>query len=676
MKRGILFLVICGLMTTGAVAQKRTALIRKASVSPVIDGQVDAVWAEADPENPIDRAQEGEIPTLGEPGETTWQALWDWEGIYILLRVTDDDFYPNYEAGTGLNRWDYDSPELYFDVNSDLEDGLGPSTGGSGHYQFAPSFDQTKIDGTVTTDANGFSYAFLVDDPNYTAEYFIPLSALLDADGYDINLEGEVGFDISVHDRDLGDDSLRVAVWCNTGAVGDSWSNMDDCGIITFDEASISAYVEEINLTGGEITENNGKLQIQAEVLPESASNKNLLWTIDSENSTGKAKIDQNGVVTAAVDGEVTVTAAAVDGSYTEASTSVIITNQIVTMKDLNEIRNPYFDQVEGNLMPTGWTFWGGPDGAPTPYVADGIFILTPAELEDPQVGYYQVNQQELNAEQDIDYIYRFVAWADENRTIMTNFEDPGNSWQRYGYSEDDRTSWGGTESDWTFEITPEPTRYEFIVSFLSELMNENTIQKVSFQVGNSPVVVYLDSLELARVKDFDMIVEYTPVAAITVSGAEGATSVTLDATLQMSAEVLPAEADYLSVKWSVENGSGTASIDENGLLTPESVGKVTVIASAVDDSGVQGELEVSIGWAAGISQSDINRIKVYPNPAVNELNIILDRENSSVSIYNSAGMKLDEVEVRGTEYRLDIGGYAPGIYYIRTGSGAVKFVK
>ena len=280
------------------------------------------------------------------------------------------------------------------------------------------------------------------------------------------------------------------------------------------------------------------------------------------------------------------MTAAAVDGSYTEASTSVIITNQIVTMKDLNEIRNPYFDQVEGNLMPTGWTFWGGPDGAPTPYVADGIFILTPAELEDPQVGYYQVNQQELNAEQDIDYIYRFVAWADENRTIMTNFEDPGNSWQRYGYSEDDRTSWGGTESDWTFEITPEPTRYEFIVSFLSELMNENTIQKVSFQVGNSPVVVYLDSLELARVKDFDMIVEYTPVAAITVSGAEGATSVTLDATLQMSAEVLPAEADYLSVKWSVENGSGTASIDENGLLTPESVGKVTVIAPATEQSG------------------------------------------------------------------------------------------
>jgi hypothetical protein len=673
MKRIILFVVACGLIFTGAVAQKRTALIRKASVSPVIDGQVDDVWAEADPENNIDRAQEGEFPTLGESGETTWQGLWDWDGIYILLRVTDDDFYPNYEAGAGLNRWDYDSPEIYFDVNSDLEDGYGPMAG-RGHYQFAPSFDPSRIDGTAYTETNGFKHAFLVDDPNYRAEYFFPLSILLDSLGNGIDLEAEVGFDISLHDRDLGDDSLRVAVWCNTGTIGDSWSNMDDCGIITFDETSVSDYVEEINLTGGEITENNGKLQIQAEVLPENASNKSLQWTI--ENTTGKATIDQDGVVRAKIDGEVTVTATATDGSWTEGTTSVIITNQIVTMKDLNEIRNPYFDQVEGSGLPTGWTFWGGPNNDPAPFVDDGTFVLTPAESENPAVGNYQIRQSNLTAEKDVDYIYRFVAWADETRSIMTNFEDPGNSWQRYGYSEDDRTSWGGNESDWTFEITTEPTWYIFEVKFLSDLMNENTIQSVSFQLGVSPVVVYLDSVELASVDDFNRIMEYTPVEFITVSGADGATEVTLDATLQMSAEVLPAEADYPSVKWSVKNGTGTASIDANGLLSPESAGKVTVIASAVDDSDVSGDLEVTISWAAGISPAVTNRLKVYPNPAADELNVVLTRENSTVSIYNSVGTKLEEVQVRGTEHRFDIGGYPPGIYYIRSGNAVMKFVK
>jgi hypothetical protein len=49
MKREILFVVTCGLIITGTLAQKPTAVIRKASVTPVIDGQVDEVWAEADP---------------------------------------------------------------------------------------------------------------------------------------------------------------------------------------------------------------------------------------------------------------------------------------------------------------------------------------------------------------------------------------------------------------------------------------------------------------------------------------------------------------------------------------------------------------------------------------------------------------------------------------------------
>ena len=669
--------MICGLMITGTMAQeKRYAVIRKASVAPVIDGQVDDVWAEADPENNIDRAQVDEIPTLGEPGETTWQALWDRSGIYLLLRVTDDDFYPNYEAGGG-NRWDYDSPEIYFDVNSDLLDGIGPMDG-DGHYQFAPEFDPSRIDGTEITEGNGVRYAFLVDDPNYKAEYFFPFSYLVDVDGYslDQDLERDIGFDISLHDRDLGDDSLRVGVWCNIGAAGDSWSNMDDCGIINLDETSIEIIVEKVNLTGGEITENNGTLQIDAVVLPENASEKGLTWTI--ENTTGKATIDLNGVVTAAVDGEVKVTATATDGSWQSGETTVIITGQIVTMKDLNEIRNPNFDQVGGSGMPTDYTFYApNPDPAPQVLFYETTLVCTPGEWEVMGKGNYQIRQSNLHAEADAEYIYRFLAYADDTRPIMTNFEDTGNEWARYGVSDDERCSWGNV-SDWSFDITAEPTWYEFIVTFPAANMNNNTVQSVSFQLGESAVVVYLDSLQLARTADYGQIEEYIPVQFIGVSSEGDADRVTLDATLQMSAEVLPLEADYPGVKWSVVNGTGAASIDQDGLLTPDSagVGKVTVVASAVDDSDVKGELEVTVSWAAGISEAGIHRIKVFPNPASSELNIMLDRENSTISIYNSAGVKLDEVEIRGTEYRLDISDYAPGIYYIRTGNGVTKFVR
>jgi hypothetical protein len=616
-----------------------------------------------------------DVPTLGEPGETTWQGLWDWDGIYILIRVTDDDFYPHYAVDPPGLRWEYDSPELYFDVNATLEDGQGPLPddrgGGNRHYEFAPSFDAGKIDGTATTETNGFQYAFLVDDPNYTAEYFIPLPVLLDDEGYIMDPTREVGFDITLIDRDLGDDSARIAVWSNTGIVDDSWTNMDDCGVITFDDATISTFIEEINLTDGEINENNGKLQIVAEIVPENASNKNLGWKI--ENSTGKATIDQHGVVRAIIDGEVTVTASALDGSYEEATAYVTISNQIVSVGEVNVFRNPNFDEVNADGTPVGYGFWGGVNNDPAPFVDDGILFLTPGEPA--EVWNYEFSQSGLTAEPDIDYIFSFVAWADETRTFTCTFEDnEENEYNRYGHTEDPRVSWGDSRSDWTFDITTEPTRYTFDVLF--DQILENTVQNVTFQLGLSEVDAYMDSLMLVSLEDFYRLTDYMPVEAIIVTGADGAAEVTLDATLQMSAEVLPAEADYPAVKWSVVDGTGGASIDENGLLTPESAGNVTVVASAVDDSNVSGELEVTIGWPEGISPARANRLKVYPNPAVNELNIVLERENSTVSIYNSLGMKLEEIVVRGTEYRLDIGGYAPGIYFIRSGNAVTKFVK
>ncbi|MCK4748889.1 MAG: Ig-like domain-containing protein, partial [Bacteroidales bacterium] len=404
--------------------------------------------------------------------------------------------------------------------------------------------------------------------PNYTAEYFIPLTVLLDEDEYDVDMEGEIGFDITLIDRDLSDDSARVAVWSNTGTNGGSWTNMDDCGVIIFDDATISTFVEEINLTGGEITENNGKLQIVTEILPENASKKSLEWTL--ENSAGKATIDRDGVVTGIADGEVTVTASALDGSYVEGTAIVSISNQIVSIGEVNIIKNPNFDEVNGDGTPAGWDTDGGVNNDPVPYVDDGILVCTPGEPA--ELWNYGFSQSGLTALPDIDYIYSFVAWADETRTFTTNFEDTEEyEWNRYGYSTDPRTSWGGNESDWTFDLTTEPVRYTFDVLF--DDIRPNTVQRVGFELGLSDVDTYLDSIELVSVDDFYRLTDYTPVKDIIISGAGGAKEVTLDATLQMSAEVLPLEADYPAVKWSVVNGPGWASIDENGLLTPDSAG-------------------------------------------------------------------------------------------------------
>ena len=95
-------------------------------------------------------------------------------------------------------------------------------------------------------------------------------------------------------------------------------------------------------------------------------------------------------------------------------------------------------------------------------------------------------------------------------------------------------------------------------------------------------------------------------VTNITVTGAEGATTVEKDKTLQMSVAIEPAEATDKSVTWSVENGTGSATIDTTGLLTGTAKGTVTVKATANDISGVVGMLEVTVvepvgaAWTVG----------------------------------------------------------------------------
>ena len=62
---------------------------------------------------------------------------------------------------------------------------------------------------------------------------------------------------------------------------------------------------------------------------------------------------------------------------------------------------------------------------------------------------------------------------------------------------------------------------------------------------------------------------------------------------VQMIPVFTPTNAADRSVTWSVENGTGTATIDENGLLTPLTVGTVTVYAMTPD--GIEGASTVNI---------------------------------------------------------------------------------
>lgn len=97
-------------------------------------------------------------------------------------------------------------------------------------------------------------------------------------------------------------------------------------------------------------------------------------------------------------------------------------------------------------------------------------------------------------------------------------------------------------------------------------------------------------------------------VSEITVSAAGGVTGIDVPGgTLQLAASVLPEEAENKAVSWSLENGTGSATISPDGLVTAVADGEVTARASATDGSGISGSLVLTIsGQQPAILVTDI----------------------------------------------------------------------
>ncbi|MBU1143629.1 MAG: DUF3494 domain-containing protein [Firmicutes bacterium] len=83
---------------------------------------------------------------------------------------------------------------------------------------------------------------------------------------------------------------------------------------------------------------------------------------------------------------------------------------------------------------------------------------------------------------------------------------------------------------------------------------------------------------------------------AVTVTGADFKTTITeLDGTLQMNAVVLPADATFKTVTWSVVNGTGSATISNSGLLQALTSGTVTIKATSNSNDDIIGSIVITI---------------------------------------------------------------------------------
>jgi hypothetical protein len=113
-------------------------------------------------------------------------------------------------------------------------------------------------------------------------------------------------------------------------------------------------------------------------------------------------------------------------------------------------------------------------------------------------------------------------------------------------------------------------------------------------------------------------------VSSIVVSGHNNDSTITQNAgTLQMIANVLPADAENKNVTWEVSN-SAIATISNTGLLSAVANGTVIVKAISKDGSGIEGVKSITItGQSNSLSTQEIVGLQCFPNPV--ERTLFLD---------------------------------------------------
>jgi uncharacterized protein YjdB len=161
-------------------------------------------------------------------------------------------------------------------------------------------------------------------------------------------------------------------------------------------------------------------------------------------------------------------------------------------------------------------------------------------------------------------------------------------------------------------------------------------------------------------------------VQTITVSASDNTDSICTGDTLQMSVLVLPQNATNPSCTWSV-TPEGLADISTDGLLVAIAQGIVTVIATADDESGVYGTLDITITEKTtdAINNLDLEKIIVYPNPAVNGNFTIEGIEKiKQIELIDLVGAKVAEFgnfNRSSVDIHINI---RPGIYVLRLFDG------
>ena len=176
--------------------------------------------------------------------------------------------------------------------------------------------------------------------------------------------------------------------------------------------------------------------------------------------------------------------------------------------------------------------------------------------------------------------------------------------------------------------------------------------------------------------KDFGILPQ-----SVTVTTVEGTTQLTpLTGRLHLQASVQPANASQL-VAWSVVQGAGLVTLDEDGILTPTETGNgdIVVRATSLEDASVYGELTLHKEGFSGDGVEGVNAGQMSVRRVGDDLWIegLPEDSECGLSIVDPSGRVLStEYRREGRSGRISLARLASGTYLLQvvTGEGKQAF--
>lgn len=215
---------------------RNTYKIYKASLEPMIDGEMDEIWQ--DQNITAISATKTIVQSVSNPNDLSGNIrfLWDNSNIYFYAAITDDA-----KRNDSQNSYEDDAIEIYFDINNDKATEYGAND-----VQYSFGWDDGTVVGSLPSgrSVSGIEYVAVSTTNGYIVEGSIPWSTLQGTP----QVGQLVGIDFMINDDDDGSGRDGKLSW--SAATDDAWQNPSLFGV-----AKLQAQEIVTTLTGTQETQ-------------------------------------------------------------------------------------------------------------------------------------------------------------------------------------------------------------------------------------------------------------------------------------------------------------------------------------------------------------------------------------------------------------------------------------